>query len=107
MGGDQAIAVAGRDFDYQYWRMLFKGSVAAEWQHWNLGVTATFPSIGLFGSGSRSVDRSFVVQNGPGEVITDFQNGLSAFLQITLVDCLWRGATIREGACSARGRVVR
>jgi len=83
-GDEQAIGVAGRDFDYQYWRMVFKGSIAAEWQQWNLGVTATLPSIGLFGSGDRSVDRSFVVQNGPGEVTTDSQNGLSAFYKSPL-----------------------
>jgi hypothetical protein len=83
-GGEGGIAIASRDFDYYHWRLLMKAGVSTEWEQWKLGIALTTPSLGLFGSGSTSIDRSAVGQDVDQDgsaitrVATDFQENLSS-----------------------------
>ncbi len=83
-GGEGAIAIGSRDFDYQHWRFLMKAGISTDWERWKLGLTVTTPSLGLFGWGSTGLDRSAVGQDvdqdgsALTEIATDFQDDLSA-----------------------------
>lgn len=61
-----------RDFTYYNVRLLWKIGLATHWERWQLGFTATTPSLSLFGSGTSTFDSTQVVQgvSGTGKPIT-------------------------------------
>jgi hypothetical protein len=63
VAGGGASALLIDDFDYSHYRLVWKGGVAHQRENWDLGLTVTTKSVGLFGSGSASQTRSVV---GPG-----------------------------------------
>lgn len=81
-GGQAGITISSRDFDYQHWRLLTKIGISAGWETWEMGVTVTTPSLGLFGNGWTGLDRSAAGPDvdpeeiGLGRVATDFQEDL-------------------------------
>jgi hypothetical protein len=48
------------DFDYSNYRLLWKAGYSTQRDDWDLGITVTTPSVGLFGTGSASYARSAV-----------------------------------------------
>lgn len=48
------------DFSYSNYRALWKAGLASQRESWDLGLTVTTPSVGLFGSGQASYVRSAV-----------------------------------------------
>jgi hypothetical protein len=69
--GGAALLV--EDFDYSNYRLLWKAGVSTQRKSWDLGLTVTTSSVGLFGSGSASYVRSAVgadLGNGPGVAVS-------------------------------------
>jgi hypothetical protein len=56
--GGAALLV--EDFDYNHYRLLWKGGLAIQRDDWDLGLAVTTQSVPLFGSGSASYARSAV-----------------------------------------------
>ena len=82
--GDRA-AVGGMstDYDYHHWRALWKIGAQGRFRDWNVGLTVTTPSVGLFGTGDLRNDLTIVSQldtpEGPLTVIAnDAQLGVPA-----------------------------
>jgi hypothetical protein len=57
-----AISLVTDDFKYSHFRILWKMGASTKWEQWQVGVNVTTPSIGLWGSGSRTLDNSLVTQ---------------------------------------------
>jgi hypothetical protein len=87
--GQGGIAIESRDFSYQDWRFLAKVGISRRWERWDLGLTVTTPSLGLFGigDGSSSFDESAVGQDVDQDgsevtlIATDTQEGLDPDFQ--------------------------
>jgi len=83
-GNRAAIANVSTDYDFSHWRLLWKIGVQGRVAKWDLGVTVTTPSVGMFGSGKVGNNLTLVGQlvdqngNPATEIATDFQTGLSA-----------------------------
>lgn len=79
-----AIANVSTDYDFSHWRLLWKIGVQGRMAKWDLGLTVTTPSVGMFGSGKVSNNLTVVGQvvdqdgNPATEIATNFQTGLSA-----------------------------
>jgi hypothetical protein len=74
-----------RDFSYYNVRLLWKLGLATNWENWQLGVTATTPSLSLFGNGTSTFASTQVVQAADDSgrplafVATDRQNVSSEY----------------------------
>jgi hypothetical protein len=83
-GNRAAIANVSTDYDYSHWRLLWKIGVQGRVADWDLGVTVTTPSVGMFGSGKVGNNLTLVGQrvdqngNPATEIATDFQTDVSA-----------------------------
>jgi hypothetical protein len=78
--GEGAVAIDEHDFDYQHWRLLWKIGVATHLERWQIGVTVTTPSVGLWGSGSLGMNRAVVSAAGEATTViaTTAQQGVSS-----------------------------
>ena len=78
LGKDQraAVAAAGRSYNYQNVRLLWKLGLNTELEGWELGVSMTTSSVSLWGSGSTGFNRTLVAQHldAEGNPITDIAN---------------------------------
>lgn len=79
--GRGGIAVLTDDFNYSHLRLLWKAGVSTKWEQWQVGLTLTTPSIGIWGSGKRALDNSIVTQfsDSGGQPITE----INTFFQET------------------------
>jgi hypothetical protein len=59
-GGLGSAGLLVDDFDYSNYRLLWKAGISTQRESWDLGLSVTTPSVGLFGSGSASYTRSSV-----------------------------------------------
>jgi hypothetical protein len=67
--GGAALLV--EDFDFSNYRLLWKAGISTQRESWDLGLTVTTSSVGLFGSGSASYTRSAVGSDlGSGPVVS-------------------------------------
>ena len=77
--GQAAVAIFKNDYKYRHMRLVWKIGLATELKEWELGISATTPGLGIWGSGDRGVDRSIVSQipdedgNLATEITTDVQ----------------------------------
>ena len=80
--GAAAALQASRDFDYQYWGLLWKFGISFQYPSWSMGFTLTTPSVKVFGSGSAGRDMNLVdegVATPPATTVaTDFQEGVAS-----------------------------
>lgn len=67
--GGAALVI--EDFDYSHYRLLWKAGVSTQRDTWDLGLTVTTSSVGLFGSGAASFTRSTVGANLGGGPAVD------------------------------------
>ncbi len=83
--GSGVAALVVDDYDYSHWRVLAKLGVAWEGEKTRLGLAATTPSAGLFGSGQAGFTRSAtgVDIDGDGRPDSVLQNGLDEDLGAT------------------------
>lgn len=104
--GGQAggIAVQRVDFNYQHVGMVAKLGIGADLSDWKLGLTATTPNLGLWGSGDVGFDESVVTQDLDGDgtavtqIISSYQPGLKT-------DYRW-ASSVACGASRSWGRTV-
>ena len=81
--GGGSITVLDDEFSYWSTRILWKVGASFDWAGYSIGVTATTPSINLFGSGRLEVNRTVFGQDIDGDSIpdpifvADAQDGLS------------------------------
>jgi hypothetical protein len=71
--GQGGAALLVEDFDYSNYRLLWKAGVSTQRRSWDLGLTVTTSSVGLFGSGSASYVRSAVgadLGSGPVSMVS-------------------------------------
>jgi hypothetical protein len=88
-GSAGAIGVLSRDYSFVHGRVFLRMGVNAELGQWELGLTVTTPSLGIWGQGAVSSDSSVVTSGGPGQpgsarITTDNQSGLPAHFQSPL-----------------------
>jgi hypothetical protein len=84
-----AIGLVSRDYSFVHGRVFLKMGVNADVQKWELGLTLTTPSLGVWGRGSAGFDSSLASsgeqgQPGSARVTTDYQAGLPAHFQSPL-----------------------
>lgn len=88
------------DFDYANYRVLWKAGIATQRKTWDLGLSVTSASVGLFGSGSASYARAAVgadLGGGPGVTASvQHQDGLESSYRSP-----W---SVAAGASYRRGR---
>jgi len=84
-----AIANVSTDYDYFHWRVLWKLGVQGKFDNWDVGLTVTTPSLGLFGSGSVGNNLTIVGQvvdeNGMPltRIASNYQESVAARYQST------------------------
>jgi hypothetical protein len=72
--GNAGIALQQEGYNYQHWRLLWKIGLGGNLgDHWEVGVSLTTPSIGLFGSGKAFYDETLITQDlgGSGTSFSD------------------------------------
>jgi len=100
--GNAGIALQQQGYNYQNWRLLWKLGLGGNFGNWELGASLTTPSVGLFGSGDATYDRTLITQDldGPGtsisEVTSSTQQDLSSTYKSPL--SVGIGAAYRRGA---------
>lgn len=79
-GGLAGTAFQAREFYFRHARLLAKLGAAADYGTWRFGMSLTTPGlISAMGKGHSGVDSTLVTQgSAPSQVVTDFQEGLSA-----------------------------
>lgn len=79
-GGLAGTAFQAREFYFRHVRLLAKLGAAADYGTWRFGMSLTTPGlISAMGKGQSGVDSTLVTQGtAPSQVVTDFQEGLSA-----------------------------
>jgi len=81
--GGGGITLVDDEFSYWNTRILWKAGASFDWAGYSIGLTATTPSINLFGSGRIEVNRTVFGQDLDGDSIpdpifvADAQTGLS------------------------------
>jgi hypothetical protein len=100
-GFGQAYEV--QDFSFGHARLLVKAGLAVELDNWSLGVAATTPSLGLFGSGKVLANRSYsgIDFDGDGTLddpylASDYQEKLSSSWKSPL--SIAAGASVHTGS---------
>jgi hypothetical protein len=84
-----AIGLVSRDYSFVHGRVFLKMGVNADVEKWELGLTLTTPSLGVWGRGSAAFDSSLASsgeqgQPGSARVTTNDQAGLPAHFQSPL-----------------------
>ena len=103
--GGAALLV--EDFDYSNYRLLWKARISTQREAWDLGLTVTTPSVGLFGTGSASYTHSAVgadLGNGPTvDVAVQHLDDLSSHYQSPWSAAV--GGAYRRGPSTFHGTV--
>ncbi len=85
-GEPGAIGLVSRSYRFVHGRAFLKIGVNADVRKWELGLTLTTPSLGIWGRGSAGFDSSLVASGAPGQpgsarIATDAQDHLPAHYQ--------------------------
>jgi hypothetical protein len=96
-----AVTVWERSYDYYNYRLLWKIGATFDWMGVGFGVTATTPSLSIFGEGESLLNRTVLGQDLDGDAVEDpqlnagYEEGISATYKSS--PALGLGATYKPG----------
>ncbi len=107
-----AIGLVSHDYSFVHGRVFLRMGLNADVQKWELGLTLTTPSLGIWGRGSAGYDSSLVSsgeqgQPGSARITTDDQTRPAGALPVAALDSRGAHSVVRQDAPRGLGRVVR